>query len=148
MGGGIWVAIRAGSDLGPTMSARAPSLRDRFSDVVGLDIDLALRGLRGDIRLLERVMRSFVNNYSEGEPVLLEPIGAGMSAAWLAASHSLRGACAAVGATTLEHALLKFELAVAASPGNPELEKQAHALQDGLMNFVDQLRRSLSRASS
>ena len=135
----------SGCELESAISARGASLRDRFADVVGLDIDRALRGLRGDVHLLERVMRKFVNNYGEGEPVLLEPMEAGIASAWLAASHSLRGACSAIGAMGLERALLDFEQATAASPDDPKLGQQAHALQDGLMDLVAQLRHGLDR---
>ncbi len=129
-------------------SALPLSLHERLSDVVGLDLAQALRSVGGQARVLERVMRVFINNYAEGAPALLQPPEPADPKAWLAASHSLRGACSAIGATTLAQGFLAFEQALAAAPDPQTLATQARALHFAVVDFASQLQQRLGSGSS
>jgi signal transduction histidine kinase/DNA-binding response OmpR family regulator/HAMP domain-containing protein len=135
--------VGAGAASVPTTAA-ANDWPARLSRVEGLDLASALRHVGGQLPLLERLLRVFVANYGAGEPAFLLPAAEDSVARWRSASHSLRGACAAVGAMTLHDELSAFEKALAeptdwqALHANAQLlAAQLHALTRGLGEALD-----------
>jgi CheY-like chemotaxis protein len=136
-------ASPGGVELGEPGGPARPALDVRLAKVPGLNAALALRGVGGRLPMLERVLQRFVATYGNGSPALDAPAGPGELEAWRQASHSLRGACTAVGATSLLLALAQFE-ADAASAGNlAALRARAQQLDGQLHELVATLRAAL-----
>jgi len=115
------------------------SLQDRLAAVEGMDVAMAMRRVGGHPQTLARVLRSFVNHYAHGAPELLTPPTGTPPTAWLNTCHSLRGACATVGASALEDRLRGFEHGLQASEAVSAAQAdQARAIQAQLLTFVAQ----------
>jgi HPt (histidine-containing phosphotransfer) domain-containing protein len=115
---------------GPSAPAERP-LQERLAEVEGFEVARALRNVGGQAKTLDRVLRSFVKRYRAGEPLLaqgLEQIDACRNAC-----HSLRGACATIGAEPLHLRLQAFERALHAAPlDGPTLATEGQALHQDL----------------
>jgi HPt (histidine-containing phosphotransfer) domain-containing protein len=110
--------------------------------VPGFDVTRALQGLGGQVDMLQRVLERFGLTYGSSSPALTGEPGPGEVEALQQASHALRGACAAIGATSLPHALAQFE-AQAATGDLPALRSQAEQLNADLQALVAALRAAL-----
>ncbi len=121
------------------------SLQERLGQVPGYDIDQALRQAGGHLPILQRVLGSFINSYREGEAVLARADPQDAQALWSARSHSLRGACAVVGARQMQEALLAFEEALHDTQDIASLAAQARRLNDDLVMLVARLEAELQR---
>ena len=129
--------------LPPVDAAGAPGvapadggLLQRLARIDGFDVERALRNLGGQAATVERVLRSFVRSYSrQAAPDILRAAAQEPVQQWREQCHSIRGACATIGATALEEDLHGFELALA-NPGEPrqradtalQLKERLHAL--------------------
>ena len=88
--------------------------------------------LGGETQLLRRVLERFVQTYG-GPP-------AGLS---VARAHSLRGACASIGAVGLERVLHEFERAFADGHDATAMAAQAQVIESGLQSLTQRLRQEL-----
>ncbi|MFO1340584.1 MAG: response regulator [Burkholderiaceae bacterium] len=98
---------------------------------------------------LERLLHSFVRAYADGAAGLLLPPSAEALPRWEAACHSLRGACATIGATRLEQHLAALERGLAAPRAADRLDDWALQLGERhaeLLDLVRQLRAALGPA--
>jgi len=105
----IGAAATAGDSPAPAPPALAEPVGGRFHDVPGLTMSRALLYLPGRDTVFLRVVRQFVDNYRGGLPALAQ---AASDRRWVDARrqlHSLRGACGAIGATTLLNRALGLE---------------------------------------
>jgi CheY-like chemotaxis protein len=118
-------------------------LPERLAAIEGYNLGQALRSVAGRLPTLERTLARFVTTYRNGEPGLLQPIEADTLLQWRALTHSLRGACATIGASRLQKQLLDFECALDASADERDLSAQAHELHDELQRLVDRLAREI-----
>ena len=112
----------------------------------GYDVAHGLHGLGGQIAALERVLRTFVDTYAGGEPALRGTAGADAAqqlARWRGAAHSLRGACATVGAAALQRHLQAFDDGLRAGVAPPMLAEQALQIDAGLVALVARLAQAL-----
>jgi CheY-like chemotaxis protein len=136
-----WLAPAAGvpaavpselpSTPAPAATPQLP-LQDRLAAVKGLDIALAMRNLGNDERLLRRVLGSFVETYRNGAGVLDRE-----------AVHSLRGACAVIGAVSLQQALLGLERG-GSSDADATPAPAADAVAQDLRELVGRLQAELA----
>lgn len=85
----------------PAPTAAAPASID-FSGIPGLTMSRALLYLPGRDQIYARVLRQFSDSYSQGVPGLDAALHAGDWASAQRLLHSLRGACGAVGAISLQ----------------------------------------------
>ncbi|HLL11597.1 MAG TPA: hypothetical protein VK570_11105, partial [Rubrivivax sp.] len=83
--------------------------------------------------------------YANGEPAFQAPAGPEAAQRWRAASHSLRGACATVGAEGLLAHLMAFEKALEAGVDLSALAIQAGQLDAELKALVAKLQAELDR---
>ncbi len=113
---------------------------DRLAAVPGLDLGLALGQTGGRLSILRRVLHTFVKRYADGEPPLLEAVSV---EALRRATHSLRGACGTVGASSLQQALTQFERQLELAGDTAELKPQALALDRELRELVGHLQLAL-----
>ena len=135
-----WLPMRAATLPANAADPNAASgaLMRRLAGVAGLDGALALRHMGGHETTLMRVLERFTHTYRAGEPALR---GAGKgergeaAARWRAASHSLRGACASIGASSFVQQLQSFD---ALPPDTPteSLAAAAQALDEALRALV------------
>ena len=132
-------------DARSTPAASDRPLAERLANVSGMDTALGLAHTGGRAALLERVLLGFIAQYGDGDADLAAPGGGDPVPAWRAASHSLRGACATIGATALQASLAAFEAALASPTDQPALAAQAAALDAALRRLVADLKAALAR---
>jgi CheY-like chemotaxis protein len=123
----------------PIPAAAAPAvdmlpLQERLALVEGLDIRQALRCVGGQFPALRRVLDRFATIYQFGSGEIDVRI-----------AHSLRGACATVGATELQSALLTYEEAFLAGAAAVELRQQAERINASLLALAASIRAELDR---
>jgi two-component system, sensor histidine kinase and response regulator len=136
---------RAGAALAARPEADpAPADRhERLQRIAGFDVAAALHNVGGRVPTLERVLRSFVAKYREGEPALLRADAPDRTAQWLAACHSLRGACVTIGASVLPQGLAAFEHELHQPADSAALAATAAQLDDELRSLVGRLTEAL-----
>ena len=126
----------------PTGETALP-LQDRLAAIPGLDLQRGLRHVGGLFAVLQRALAVFARSHADGEAALRLPGSDADLAAWQRAAHSLRGACATLGATELQQRLLEFENRLRAEDpaaglaGRPALAAEARAI-DGLLAALAQ----------
>jgi CheY-like chemotaxis protein len=121
----------------PVMASDVRSLQAGLAVVEGLDMDQAMRSVGGKLPLLLRVLDQFVQKYQHGVGELDDQI-----------AHSLRGACATVGATHLQAALVRYESCREANRDGAELRRQSDLINSGLMALTAAMRSVLDRRVS
>ena len=129
-----------------SQSASPLPIEPRLSVVDGFDLDEGLRNVGGHAGALERVLRSFVARYRDGEPTLLEAPSADAVTRWRSVCHSLRGACSTIGATAIARQATSFERDLQVAGADlADLAVAARALQAELVPFVEAMVRALDR---
>jgi CheY-like chemotaxis protein len=123
---------------GPGRSA-PESLKERLAGVEGFAVETALRNVGGQTAALERVLARFVASYRAGVPALLAADDEGRMASWRAALHSLRGACATLGATALLAGVEAFERELDVATDLTTLVPQAQRLNEALIGLAGRL---------
>ncbi len=125
--------------------AQQASLQDRLAVLDGLDLQVALQNVGGQVQVLARVLRRFVDTYHYGLPALLDTADEEREGLlrWRTACHSIRGALATIGAAALAARVTALERALEAGTTRSELAPQARQLHQGLLDFVEQLSAAL-----
>jgi signal transduction histidine kinase/DNA-binding response OmpR family regulator/HPt (histidine-containing phosphotransfer) domain-containing protein len=126
----------------PQITDEGPLL-DRLAGIVGIDATQALALVGGNLSALGRVLRRFTESYRDGVRSLARAVGAGDTAAARAASHSLRGACAAIGATALTTQIQALEAGMRRKSDRAVLGAEAQRLEKELQDLVERLDRVL-----
>jgi HPt (histidine-containing phosphotransfer) domain-containing protein len=119
------------------------TLAERLAAVPGFDFGFMLHHLGGQLAALQRVLERFVQTYGGGSPALYAAPGPGETEAWRQASHALRGACGAIGATVLLKDLAAFEERAAAGADLGTLRAEAGRLNEAVNRLVAGLRAAL-----
>jgi CheY-like chemotaxis protein len=114
----------------------APLLADRLAGIDGLDLADALAHLGDDLPMLGRLLKRFAQTYREPGAGLVPD---GDPGRWAAACHSLRGACAAVGAQALADQVGQLEQVLAGHADPAALRPEVRQLQAMLDTLVLQL---------
>lgn len=117
-----------------------PSLMDKLNEVDGLDVGRAMQDIGSDITLLAQAIEVFVITYRKAPVELIAGID---EAVLISVCHSLRGACATIGAVQLEQKLLDLERQLTTTPIN-QLTIRVQTIQCDLSNLVSQLDKVLS----
>ena len=112
---------------------RAVPLHDRLATIEGLDIAQALVNVGGQFEVLRRVLERFVQTYFDGTGPLTSEL-----------AHSMRGACAAIGAVDVYAAVRAYELAAGRANAD-ELRQLEHAVTHGLTILTRRLQEELGR---
>jgi two-component system sensor histidine kinase/response regulator len=149
-----WLPVRARpaqpGTLAPSATGKSverASLRERLEQVPGLSVERALVAVNGQLPLLERVLRMVVSSYASGVPALLQAAQDGDWAACGDVCHSLRGACATIGADALALQVLAMEQSLdrlAGLDGAPGLAGQAEQINRALRVLVGDLQGALA----
>ena len=142
-------SAHATTDVAETGPAAAPSpgatLQACLAAVEGFDLAQLLANVGGSPTLLERTIRTFVRTYGRGVPALVAgPDTPDRVSGWRQACHSLRGATATVGATTLQSKIALFEHGLDAPAATQALlEQQANQLNRQLALLVEHFEEAL-----
>jgi PAS domain S-box-containing protein len=126
----------------------AQSFGDLLSRVEGLDASAALHNVAGQVKVLKRVVERFVTTYAGGVAEFARPFDPADVPAWRSASHSLRGACGAIGAQSLAASLLDFEQQLSPGCDASAMSARVSSLQSSLLTLVAQLKAALERGSA
>jgi CheY-like chemotaxis protein len=113
-----------------------PPFFDRLGGVADLDVALGLRSVGGSTGVLERTLRRFVALYANGVPELTQLASAEECRLAARASHSLRGACATIGASAVVSALDAFEAALASQQDVATLHALGRDAEHRLVDLV------------
>jgi PAS domain S-box-containing protein len=124
----------------PAAAAAPPSLPERLAAVNGFDLVAALMHTGGGLPALQRVLGGFLRTYADGDAALA---AAETPAALRAASHSLRGACAVVGAVALQQQLADLERAAHDAADWAALQPARQAVDGSLRALVAELAQAL-----
>ncbi len=129
-----WLPLPVHAAATPTEAPAPAALDQRLAAVAGLDVAAGLRNVGGQIGALQRVLTRFVATYHQGEPALAatSPLAARRHAC-----HSLRGACATIGALALRDRAIELEEALdrAAEPVPAAVDEQARQLDAALVDL-------------
>jgi CheY-like chemotaxis protein len=120
-------------------SPSATPLVERLAGIDGLDLARGLHSVGGRVEILERVLRSFVETYGNGETALLGDASAATLDRWPALCHSLRGACATIGASSLDEQLRALEHALHGPVDPQRLAASGRHLREDLRELTEQL---------
>jgi PAS domain S-box-containing protein len=143
-----WLPAHHGTAPAPAAGTTLP-LPDRLAAVPGLDVARGLRLVGGQIDTLQRALALFARTHAGGEAALRSPGSDADLAACKRAAHSLRGACATLGATELQAQLQAFEAALRAEPADasraarPALAAMAAAIDTELIGLCLALQQAL-----
>ncbi len=139
-----WAGTAAPAVAAMPDAAGRRTLSERLAEVEGFDLAQALRNVGGDWPTLTRLLARFVDTYRAGLPALLAPAPADGPGSWRASCHSLRGACATIGASALTPQLLAFERDLLAAPDAAALAPRAHRLHEDLQALAGRLAAELA----
>jgi len=123
-------------------------LEERLAHIEGYSLEQGLTSVGGRMDILVRLLRAFSANYRDGDLALQRAL---QEADWRAAAdaaHSVRGACATVGASTAVALaqVLEVELARSArSPASHALATTARQLNDELARMAAVIALEMSR---
>ncbi|UFU12313.1 response regulator (plasmid) [Ideonella dechloratans] len=121
--------------------APARPLAQRLADVAELSVSSALHNMGDDEARLERLLRVFVRTYGDPAKGFSPDPTADAPARWRTTAHSLRGACASIGADALAREIQAFEQALSRDTpaALPQWADTAQALQQRLTALVQAL---------
>ena len=135
-------------------AATAPDLAEQpmpdFNGIAGLTMARALLYLPGRDQVFARVLRKFCENYGRGVPDLDAALQARQWAEARRLLHALRGACGAVGATTVQSEALTLELQLQALDGGDSAvsSPSAKPLQHALQALIGEVQTRLAAAAA
>ena len=129
----------------PSAPLAVEPLQVRLSRVGGFDVEAALRNVGGEMSILTRVLGRFVQTYRHGEAALLVAATPDPVPGWAAAAHSLRGACATLGASLLPPQLEAFERDLHRGRDVATLARTAQLVNEQLLALVGRLAAELER---
>ncbi len=128
---------------GGDATSEAQTLTARLADVPGLDLHAALINVNERVDALGKILATFVATYRSGIPATLGQAGAQTAEGWRAFCHSLRGACAAIGATSLEASVRALERLLHDLSDVQALVAQGESVRTELLDLVLQLQARL-----
>jgi CheY-like chemotaxis protein len=140
-----WLPLRDSANDGDgtaTAAGFAPiedqrPLKQRLASVAELDVATALDHCGGQEVTLRRALVCFASAYRAGEPALLQAHddGADPVPVWLAKCHSMRGACASIGASPLVLRIQAFEARLRAGGPGVSLGEEARAVDRAMSDL-------------
>ncbi|MEO8526581.1 MAG: response regulator, partial [Caldimonas sp.] len=140
------VAIASAADAQP--ETEPPSaLQTRLAAIEGLDLPLGLMHFDGQMEMYVHVLRIFASTYATGMRQIDQALAAASHADLAAAGHSLRGACASIGATALEALAQSLESASPADAASHDAAAAAIVLQNLLTEMAGKLQHVLDEES-
>jgi PAS domain S-box-containing protein len=127
------------------VSVVAENLRDSLEAVPGLDVQVGLRNVGGQISIFARILRRFTDTNGQGIERLLDEKGGETEgiARWSAACHSTRGALATIGATELAERIAQLERALSTTGSRSTCAPFARQLHQEFVSLVAGIERAL-----
>ncbi|MCX7166873.1 MAG: PAS domain S-box protein [Rhodocyclales bacterium] len=116
--------------------------RQRLSHVPGLDLDLGLTMLRGNVTKYKRLLVLFADGYQKHAEQILEMLAAGELTTIESIAHSLRGSAGMLGATTVSDAAGAVLAACRGEGGTEQIGPLCTVLADELASLVGGIRQA------
>lgn len=137
-----WIAPALGTPTKPSGLEGSYSIVERLAQLKGFDVETALQNLAYQEDMLRRVLRRFSETYRAGVPILFS---ADMATAeeLRTTCHSIRGACAAIGATRLVVTVDALKAALLGYDGAGRVVSTARTLNKGLIELSATFEREL-----
>jgi len=123
-------------------------LEERLADIGGYSLEQGLTSVGGRLEWLVRLLRSFTARYRDGDPALQLALLACDWRGVAEAAHSVRGACATLGATTagaLAQALENELARGVPGPHGPAVNLAVKRLNEELARLSDAITLELNR---
>jgi len=128
----------------PRSSAAARSLIERLDQITGFSVKTGLSCAADDEPRLVRLLRKFIGHYRLGDAELADAVTREDIDAIRSAAHSVRGACATVGALGAAQAAQELEAMAANAQALDSLRTQAQQLGALLRQVCEDIARALS----
>ncbi len=122
-------------------------LEERLAQIDGYSLERGLTVVGARLDTLVRLLRTFISCYRNGDTALRVALNAGDRQSVAQSLHSVRGACAAVGATTAEAMAQALEAGLATgspAPSDASVKTAVMRLNDELIRVVDAIALELS----
>lgn len=145
-----WLPLKEGAQSNGTPEATSRAhlarlpLQERLGRIEGFDVAQALRNVGGQIAALERILTTFIETYRKGVPALSSIEATGDVARRREVCHSLKGACATVGALALERELQALEQSMGGEAEFSTIAMQVASIQEQLVVLVQRLETTLN----
>ncbi len=146
----------AATDMEPSLAPADPPverlgepqpLEQRLAQIDGYSLEQGMSAVGGRFDTLVRLLRTFISRYRNGDAALLNALKGGERPGLAQALHSVRGACATVGATTVAAKAQALETGLAAGASAPMVGSVSAAvmqLNDELTQVVEAIALELS----
>ncbi len=136
-----------GSSHGATAPDLAANYRldERLAMLPGFSLTQGLVSVGGDFDRLVRILRAFIGQYRDGDAALVEAAHLGNLAELRSRTHSIRGACATVGALAASELARSLELAAAPMSDMQSLPLDAQQLHATLQQLAAAIACELSQ---
>ncbi|MCC7310345.1 MAG: PAS domain S-box protein [Sulfuritalea sp.] len=132
--------VAADADKAPDASDEGR--RRRLAEIPGLDIDLGLTMVRGNVAKYTQLAVLFADGYHQHAERIVELLVAGELAAIEPIVHSLRGAAGMLGAVAVSEAAGDVLLALRGSAGTSAIGPLCTRLAEDLTNLISGIRRA------
>jgi len=145
-----WVSPRDG--LGQAPRAQLPEPAEAAPAlplaIDGLEVDRALRRMRGNAELYQSLLRKFATGQRDFAAVLLGALEAGDPVTAKRLAHTLKGLSASIGAEALSKQVEHLESLLTAGPDRPVVMAQLDLVAQGLTALIQGIEASLSPSDS
>ena len=144
--GGSTESSRALADHAVDPPGAARPLEERLAQIDGYSLEQGLTAVGARLETLIGLLRTFISRYRHGDTDLLSALNAGDRRGVVQAAHSVRGACATVGATTAAALARALEVDLAPGPSEtPEAQENQAPIDATASAAVTRLNDELSR---
>ena len=139
--------LTAEAPLSARRFGRRP-VEERLAEIAGYSLERGLTASAGRVDLLIRLLRTFIAKYHDGEPALLQALRSGDWPTLALGAHSVRGACATVGALSAAEQAGALEAMISAPVAGTlaaELAESVARLNDDLVRTAEAIAVELNR---
>ncbi len=117
-----------------------PELRRRLARIAGLDLELGLARVLGNVSTYARILALFAQNHAEDAPHLAQALASGDLTAVMARAHALKGAAGNVAASGLAETAAGLCSALRTPARRDQIEARCGALIAQLAALTDSIR--------
>ena len=121
-----------------------PELRRRLTRIAGLDLELGLARVLGNVSSYARILALFAENHAQDAPRLAQALASGDLAAVMAGAHALKGAAGNVAASALAETAAGLCSALRTPARRDQIETRCGALVAQLAALTDSIREMLN----
>ena len=124
--------------------SHSPELRRRLARIAGLDLELGLARVLGNVSTYARILALFVENHAQDAPRLAQALANGDLAAVVARAHALKGAAGNLAAPGLAETAAGLCAALRAPARRDQIDERCGALIVQLESLIESIRKELN----